>query len=185
MPQIDNIGAGLSWFLDEVLIPLGSWTIEEAIPAALTAISGAIDLISAVGEKAGQYLKTLWDDFLSPAASWLGDTIVSFLENLGQFLTDVANNETAVTILTNVGIAILAIAAGIEAVNIALETTEVIIGILEAISPLGWILIALGAILAVIIEIFVYQDTLSELWENGKELWSYYFATMKEAWFDG
>lgn len=186
-PLIDNIGAGLSWFLDEVLIPLGSWTIEEAIPAALTVISGAIDLISAVGEKAGQYLKTLWDDFLSPAASWLGDTIVSFLENLGQFLTDVANNETAVTILTNVGIAILAIAAGIEAVNIALEAKGVIMGILSGgtISTLGWILIALGAILAVVIEIFVYQDTLSELWENGKELWSYYFATMKEAWFDG
>ena len=186
-PLIDNIGAGLSWFLDEVLIPLGSWTIEEAIPAALTVISGAIDLISAVGEKAGQYLKSLWDDFLSPAASWLGDTIVSFLENLGQFLTDVANNETAVTILTNVGIAILAIAACIEAVNIALEAKGVIMGILGGgtISTLGWILIALGAILAVVIEIFVYQDTLSELWENGKELWSYYFATMKEAWFDG
>ena len=132
-------------------------------------------------------VRTLWDDFLSPAASWLGDTIVSFLENLGQFLTDVANNETAVTILTNVGIAILAIAAGIEAVNIALEAKGVIMGILGGgmISTLGWILIALGAILAVVIEIFVYQDTLSELWENGKELWSYYFATMKEAWFDG
>lgn len=177
-PLVDTIGGGLSWFVDEILEPLGKWTIEEGVPAALDAISGAIDLIAAVGKEAGQWLGLLWDNFLSPAANWVGDTIVAFLELVGQVLTDVANNSTAVTVLTDIGIAIGAIALAIGAINIALGVMDA----LAAVNPLTWIIIAIVAIIVVIVELITYWDTLKEAWLEGVETWKGYLNKFVD-WF--
>ena len=180
-PLVDTIGGGLSWFVDEILEPLGKWTIEEGVPAALDAISGAIDLIAAVGKEAGQWLGLLWDNFLSPAANWVGDTIVAFLELLGQVLTDVANNSTAVTVLTDIGIAIGAIALAIGAINIALGVMDA----LAAVNPLTWIIIAIVAMIVVIVELITYWDTLKEAWLDGVQYIKQSIKSFIDKWKSG
>ena len=90
-PLVSLISEGLLWAWDNVLEPLGSWTIEEAIPSFLDAIAAALELIGNVGEKAAPILQGIWDNFLAPAADFVGDAITGFFEAVGKFLSDVAN----------------------------------------------------------------------------------------------
>ena len=169
---IDLAGKWTEKVWEKVFLPLASWTIEKAVPAALDAISGALELIESVGEKAGEILGALWDGFFAQAASWVGDKIVSFLEILGQFLTDVANNDTAVTAIIAIGTAIMTVATAIQAINLALTIMDA----LAAVNPFTWIIIAIAAIIVVIIEVITYWDTLKEIFSEGIQWWKDFFS---------
>lgn len=182
-PLVDTIGGGLSWFVDEILEPLGKWTIEEGVPAFFEALSGAFDLISKVGELVGSVLKSIWDNFLSKVVSFAGDAIVTFLTALGQFLSDVANNPDAVT-------ALVVIAEVIATIVVAVKLIQSVPGIISGISaaigvlsnPITWIIIAIAAIVVVIIEVITYWDTLKEAWLEGVETWKGYLNKFVD-WF--
>ena len=159
---------------DKVFVPLSTWTIEEGVPAALDAIGGALELIKNVGEKAGEILSALWDGFFAQAASWVGDEIVSFLEILSQFLTDVANNDAAVTAIIAIGAAILTIVTAVKALNIALAIADILSQPLLILPEL--IAIAIAAIIVVIIEVITYWDTLKEIFSEGIQWWKDFFS---------
>ena len=57
-PFVKTIGDILKWLFDEVLLPLGSWAIEDALPASIDALSNAIDFLSKVCESASESFKT-------------------------------------------------------------------------------------------------------------------------------
>ena len=82
-PFAENVGTGLLWFFEEVLEPLGKWTIEDAIPAFLKSLSGALDLVSTSLEVFKPYGKWFWEEFLEPIVGWEGGGLVVFLEDLG------------------------------------------------------------------------------------------------------
>ena len=159
---------------DKVFVPLSTWTVEEGVPAALDAIGGALELIKNVGEKAGEILSALWDGFFAQAASWVGDEIVSFLEILSQFLTDVANNDAAVTAIIAIGAAILTIVTAVKALNIALAIADILSQPLLILPEL--IAIAIAAIIVVIIEVITYWDTLKEIFSEGIQWWKDFFS---------
>ena len=167
-PVIEKLGNAVAWLRENVLEPLGSWTINDAIPAFFDALGGALDLVAAVAEKLGDWFSVLWDKFLAPAAAWVGDAIVSFFETLGKVLTDISENETAVTILSGVAVAILAVVAAIELWNIA----QAILNGLLAISPITWIILAIVALIAIIVLCITYWDqikaVIEKVWESIK-----------------
>lgn len=171
---IDLAGEWTEKVWEKVFLPLASWTIEKAVPAALDAISGALELIESVGEKAGEILGDLWDGFFAQAASWVGDKIVSFLEILSQFLTDVANNDAAVTAIIAIGAAILTIVTAVKALNIALAIADILSQPLLILPTL--IAIAIGAIIVVIIELITYWDSLKEIFSEGVQWWGNLFS---------
>lgn len=78
-PLVKIITDGLGWAWENILLPFGSWAIEEAIPATLDIIATAIDGISKVAEAAAPYLKAIWDEFLSPLAEFAGEAVVEVL----------------------------------------------------------------------------------------------------------
>lgn len=78
-PLVKIITDGLGWAWENILLPFGSWAIEDAIPATLDIIATAIDGISKVAEAAAPYLKAIWDDFLSPLAEFAGEAVVEVL----------------------------------------------------------------------------------------------------------
>lgn len=163
---IDLAGTWFESVWKKVFLPLAGWAIEEGAPAALEAISGALDLITAVGEQAGEILDALWEGFFAQAASWVGDAIVAFLEGLGQFLSDVANSEAAVTALLSIGAALLTIVGTIK----VLSAVPAIIAAIT--NPITWIVAAIVAVIVVIIEILTYKDTLKEFMGDIANYWS-------------
>lgn len=78
---------GLDWLWNEFLVPIAEWTVEEAAPAFLEAISGALDGLNGVMDYAKPYLQYLWDEFLKPIGEWTGGVIVSVLNGIGNGLS--------------------------------------------------------------------------------------------------
>lgn len=73
----------LEWAWFEILVPLSKWTIEDAAPATLNALSEAFELASAWLEPLWSGLEYLWDK-MDPIFSWIGDTAVFIIEKFGE-----------------------------------------------------------------------------------------------------
>lgn len=84
-PINDDIGSGLSWLFDNVLLPMASWTIEDAIPTFLTTLADVLEGLRSVWETAAPVLKEkLWDEFLQPIAKWSAGASLTILKCLGK-----------------------------------------------------------------------------------------------------
>lgn len=75
-PFAENVGKGLKWFYDNVLIPLGKWTISKLIPAFLDMLAASIRVLNALLIVFQPYAIWLWDNFLKPLATWTGAAII-------------------------------------------------------------------------------------------------------------
>ena len=90
-PVISTIKDGLKWAYENVLVPFGKWTIEDALPAVLNVFSGALKVLNPLLESLGRVLKPVWDNVLKPVLSWTGGVIVGILNSLADVLTRIGN----------------------------------------------------------------------------------------------
>lgn len=76
------LSSGMKWAYDNVLKPLGEWTISKLVPKILDLFSAALDVLTET-IKALQPLGTwLWDKLFSKLANFAGDVIIKFLDLL-------------------------------------------------------------------------------------------------------
>jgi len=82
-PLTISLMDGLVEFCEKVLGPLAEWTISEALPAFLEALSYALYAL----DSAWQAVKPAWDymyeNFLRPLAEWTGGAIVTIIGYIG------------------------------------------------------------------------------------------------------
>ncbi len=90
-PFAIHIGEGLLWFLENVLVPLGVWTLNNIVPLVIEGIAAAINILNAAIDALAPLGIWLWEHFLSPIAEWTGGIIVSVLELLVRALEGVSN----------------------------------------------------------------------------------------------
>lgn len=90
-PLLERLSEGVTWVWENVLLPFGSWAIEDALPASLDVLSGALDVLDAAAAALEPYGKWLWDDLISPLADWTGEIITDGLEALAAVLHDVGD----------------------------------------------------------------------------------------------
>lgn len=112
-PFADNVGEGLGWFLDNVLLPLASWTIEDVLPVFFNLLSSAVSLLNSAIDAVQPQISWLFDNFLKPIAEWTGGVIVSVLEKLTSVLSDIgtwiSENQTAFQVITGIVAAFFAV----------------------------------------------------------------------------
>lgn len=116
-PFADAVGDGLETFWEEVLLPMASWTIEDAIPTFLSTLSDVISGLTSVWKKASPVIKDkLWDGFLKPIAKWTADAALSALSTLGDNFKKLCDNMTEkdVAVFMDLSTAILAIVAAVK-----------------------------------------------------------------------
>ena len=77
-------GAG-KWVYDNVLKPLGNWTMNKLLPTYLDTLASAFGLVNSVCKLLKPVWQWVWDNFLSKVANYWGGKILTFLENLGNF----------------------------------------------------------------------------------------------------
>ena len=94
-PIIDKIGSALKWLLDNALAPLAKWTIEDALPAFMNLLSGALTVLNPLIESFKPLFEWLWVNFLQPIAVWTGGIIVDTLNLLADALTRIGEWMTA------------------------------------------------------------------------------------------
>lgn len=90
-PIVDNIGKGLLWLLENVLEPLGSFVIEDALPAFFNLLASAIDACNKAFGVIAPYLNEIWQEVFAPYAAFLGETFVGILNDVSQFFSDMGD----------------------------------------------------------------------------------------------
>lgn len=90
-PIVDNIGDGLLWLFENVLEPLGSFVIEDALPAFFNLLASAVEACNKAFEVISPYLSEIWNEVFAPFAEFLGETFVGILNNVSQFFSDMGD----------------------------------------------------------------------------------------------
>lgn len=100
-PIITNVKDGLKWLYDNVLVPLGKWTIQGFLPSFLNLVAGALKVLNPLIEAFKPIFQWFWDNFLKPVAEWTGGAIVDTLNLLADTLSRIGNwmseNQSVVT----------------------------------------------------------------------------------------
>lgn len=81
-PLGDKLGSGLEWLFKNVLEPLASWAVEEAIPAALDGITAGFEALNAILDALRPVGEWVWENMLQPLATWTGGTIMEIIQGI-------------------------------------------------------------------------------------------------------
>lgn len=85
-PVVDLIMNGLAWAWENVLLPLGKWTIEKAVPAVLDLLTAALQAIAKVCEALAPVLQQIWK-VVKPIISFIGSAVIGAIELATQAIT--------------------------------------------------------------------------------------------------
>ena len=82
----DVLSKAGKWAWDNVLVPLGKWTINELAPASVNTLASAVDLVSNGLKFLGTILEPLWKPVIKPFFEFLGGVAVDSIKTLGDIL---------------------------------------------------------------------------------------------------
>lgn len=85
-PVVDLIMNGLAWAWENVLLPLGKWTIEKAVPAVLDLLTAALQAIAKVCEALAPVLQQIWK-VVKPIISFIGSAVIGAIKLATQAIT--------------------------------------------------------------------------------------------------
>lgn len=182
---IQNVAAPILDFFDffyfEILVPLGKWTIEEALPRFFDVLASSLKVVGSILSIVEPLLEDLWKVFLKPIANFAGDVLLVFLQGLTWLLEDVSswisdNKELVEDIIVVIG----SFAAAWGIVNIAIgiwnglatfgaAITGALAGAIAFLtSPIGLVVAAIGAVIAIVALLVRHWD---EVCTVAQEVW--------------
>lgn len=85
-PIVSDIGDALLWLLENVLLPIAKWGIEQAVPAAFNLIAAALRALHSVIQALKPVALWFWESFLRPFGSWTGQIIIKALTEITKLL---------------------------------------------------------------------------------------------------
>ena len=177
--------SGLNWILQNVLIPLGKWTISEVLPRFLDTIAVLLDIFNNVLIALQPYWEWFWNNVLKPIAKWAADTFLNFWDflndKLGKFSDWCKKNPDIVGGATGAILGFLgSLLFAKGAMDIAVKGVELLMGAIELLSnPIVFACLAIGLLVGVGIWLWKNWDDVSaklaEIWEGIKakasEIW--------------
>ena len=143
-PFAKNIGAGLKWFLDNVIVPLAKWTVTDLLPGFLDVLGASIGVLNSIIEVFKPYGLWLWENFLQPLAAWTGGAIIELLG----LLTDGLNALSAWIMDNQETVARAALLIG--SFFVAFQIAPLIAGIGPLLTTLGAFITSGGLLSAVL-----------------------------------
>lgn len=195
-PLTQTLFAGLEWAYYNLFVPLAAWTIEDALPAFLDVLSGALRVLNNVLAALEPLGTWLWENFLQPIAEWTGGLIVSALEGLAAGLNGISDwineNQGLVEMFSIIvgsfaaawGLVNGAIAVWNGAVSIwnnigplaATITKAFGVAVNWLTSPIGLVIVAVTALIAIIVLLVKNWDTVKEVagkvWDGIVSIWN-------------
>lgn len=99
---------GLMWFMQNILLPLASWTIQDAAPAFLNTLAKGMEFLGKTIDTVRPSFDYIWSNVLQPIAQFTGETFIWALDTIGQTFSDLSDLMTEKgdkinNILTGVG----------------------------------------------------------------------------------
>lgn len=197
-PFAENVGEGLLWLWENVLVPFGTWTMNEVVPLFLEAVAAALGIFNAVWDAVKPGLEWLWDNFLLPIAQWTGGVIVAVLSALVGKLKDFSDwcskhketienialavgtfvaTWTAVNLVAKIGGVVTALAGFISSGGLATAATGALSTAMAflAANPIVLVAAAIAGLVTGIVLLIKNWDTVKEtalkVWEGIKTAW--------------
>ena len=90
-PLVEIITDGLAWAWENIILPLGKWLIESALPPVLEGLGAAFELLGNALETMGALIKPVWDNVLKPIIEFVAGIAEDFLIGLKDFLEFMAD----------------------------------------------------------------------------------------------
>ena len=87
-PFVGYLRDGMKWFLENILLPFGTWTINSALPTFFNLLSSALGAVSSVIDAIRPSMDYLWNNVLAPIASFTGELAIWALNTLSQAFQD-------------------------------------------------------------------------------------------------
>lgn len=188
-PFAVSVGDGLLWFWENVLVPLGTWVIEDAVPAFLDRLAAVIGVLTPIIDAAKESFKWLWDNFLQPIADWACKAFIADMEKGTEKLTELGNwitehkegVEDFILILSSFAIAWAVVTAAVALWNAigtiaSAVTTAFGAAVTFLTSPIGLVVLAIGALIAIVVLCVKHWDEIKEAaaraWDWIKEKWN-------------
>lgn len=81
-----NVGDGLLWIWENILVPLGTWTANEVLPRFLDTLRLAIDAVSSALTDLKPLFRWFWDNVLEPVAKWTGSVFLKAWDGINEGL---------------------------------------------------------------------------------------------------
>lgn len=160
IPIVGKIGDLLLWLLNEILLPLSKWAIENLIPSTLDLVSGALDVLNATIDALQPLGNWLWEDLLQPLGEWTGEVIIKALEGITKQLKGFSNwireNQELVLIATSVVAGFFAAFAFATFVSGIKSMIKILPSLIDITRFLWLNFNAVSAVLAAIVAIAVY-----------------------------
>lgn len=89
-PLIETISGGVAWAFENVLKPFGEWLVNDALPPAIDILSSAFQSISDVLTILEPIGKAVWEEFLKPFFSILGEVSYGTLKMVSEVFGSIA-----------------------------------------------------------------------------------------------
>lgn len=86
----ETLGGQIAYVFENVLSPLGTWLLNDALPPALDILSGAFTALNDVLTILAPIGKAVWEEFLSPFFSILGEVSEGTLKMLSGVFKNIA-----------------------------------------------------------------------------------------------
>ncbi|MBQ8552306.1 MAG: hypothetical protein IJ428_05795 [Clostridia bacterium] len=167
-----DAGEGLHWIFNNVITPLGEWTIEDAAPTFIEMLAEAIEAFDAVYQLAKPGLDWIWSEWLAPVAEWTGGQAVQIMKDFTDTFEDlqkvvggdmsiadmIKNMSDAEIVLLAIAAAITLVAAGLAVYNVAGAIAAVVTGAIA--SPVILVTAAIAALIAIIVLCVKYWDEI-------------------------
>lgn len=125
-----NIGEGLLWFYEKILVPLGSYTIGKVVPEFIQLLANGITILNNTIDTAKPFISFFWDNFLSPIAKWTGGVAVDVLKDINSIFGLISKSKVASTV-TALGSAFLLVKANGGLVKTTMSLLSKVFGTLE------------------------------------------------------
>ncbi|TQI66270.1 hypothetical protein [Clostridium sp. KNHs216] len=90
-PFAINVGGGLLWFYENVLMPIGVWEDNNVVPAFLDILASGISILNGIITALQPLALWLFDKFLKPLAEWTGGVITTVLTDIKNALSNISD----------------------------------------------------------------------------------------------
>ena len=185
---LGTLKSAFGWILQNILIPLGKWALNEALPRFFTTLANIITIVDNVLKAAQPGWQWFWDNVLNPIITFVADKFLQFWDFLNEKLAAFAqwckDNPKIIEDATTVILAFFA----------ALTAIKIITGIASLIKSLGSIItvvksliavlggpwtVAIAAVIAIGVLLWKNWDTISA---KAKQIWGAISSYLKRTW---
>lgn len=89
-PFVGYIYDGLRFFLDEILLPISKWVVEDGLPSFLNLLASGFDGLSTVIDVLKPGLLYIWENVLKPLGEFTGEAFLFALDLISQAVQDLS-----------------------------------------------------------------------------------------------